>query len=238
MIVIPALDVRDGQCIVSPASAAAPNTSVAGNIFSIARNWASAGFQRLHIRDVNAVEGNGSNEQLMDELVRQADCDIQVAGDIQTTEQVQRFVDCGVLRVVVGHRAIEEPDWLAHVSGLFPGLVVVSTRVHERRVVTRGWVRNLPLDILDVVEELGGLPLGGLLVSTAQADAARSAADLALLEDVAEICEFPLLARGGISGMNDLRALEHRGISAVLLGEPLYSGALDSRAVAQEFGQN
>src|SRR4029079_12859641 len=112
-------------------------------------------------------------------------------------------------------------DWLAGASELYPGLLIVATDVRERRVVTRGWVRTLPLDILDIVEKLSGLPLGVLLVS-ATPDNSRSGADLSLLEDVAEACDFPVIAAGGISTMNDLRALEHRGVSAGLFGGLLY----------------
>jgi phosphoribosylformimino-5-aminoimidazole carboxamide ribotide isomerase len=83
---------------------------------------------------------------------------------------------------------------------------------------------------------LNCLPLGGLLVSPGAGDAGRGF-DLSLLEDIAEASEFPLIADGGISTMNDLRALEHRGVSAVLLGGALYSGELDARHVAMEFGE-
>jgi phosphoribosylformimino-5-aminoimidazole carboxamide ribotide isomerase len=108
--------------------------------------------------------------------------------------------------------------------------------VRERRVVTRGWVRSLPLDIFDLLDSLGGLPLGGVLLSAPALNEHRTGVDLALLEEVAESCDFPLLAAGGVSTMNDLRALEHRGVAAAVLGGTLYTGELDARAVAQEFG--
>jgi len=138
--------------------------------------------------------------------------------------------------VVVGLRAIEEPQWLASIAESYPGHVVVGTAVRERRVVTRGWVRSLPLDIFDLLDAIAGLPLGGLLLAAPTADGQRGAVDLALLEDVAESCEFPVMAAGGVSTMNDLRALEHRGVAAVVLGAAIYTGELDPRSVAQEFG--
>jgi phosphoribosylformimino-5-aminoimidazole carboxamide ribotide isomerase len=93
----------------------------------------------------------------------------------------------------------------------------------------------LPLDILDLVDDLVGVPLGGLLVASTHLDGQHTNADLALLEDVVEACEFPIMSAGGVSAMDDLRALEHRGVAAAVLGSVLYSGALDPRAVAQEF---
>jgi phosphoribosylformimino-5-aminoimidazole carboxamide ribonucleotide (ProFAR) isomerase len=93
----------------------------------------------------------------------------------------------------------------------------------------------MSVDIFDVVQELAGLPLGGVLISVANGAGSLTSVDLSLLEDIAEECDFPVLTVGGVATMNDLRALEHRGVSAVVLGSVLYSGALDARAVAQEF---
>src|SRR5262249_16190364 len=120
---------------------------------------------------------------------------------------------------------------------LFPGMLIVATDVRERRVVTRGWVRSLPLDILDVASELNGLPLGGLLVSTAPGEASRSGSDLALIEDLVEACDFAVIGAGGVSSMSDLRALEHRGVSAVIVGDALYTGAIDAHNASMEFDE-
>jgi phosphoribosylformimino-5-aminoimidazole carboxamide ribotide isomerase len=136
---------------------------------------------------------------------------------------------------VVGPRWLDEPEWLVSTAETFPGLIIVATNVRERRVVTRGWVRSLPMAVLDVVADLSGLPLGGLLVSSA--DGYRDGADLALIEDIAEASPVPVIVDGGVQTMSDLRALEHRGVSAVLLSEQLYRGDLDARSVAMEFGE-
>jgi phosphoribosylformimino-5-aminoimidazole carboxamide ribotide isomerase len=235
VITIPTIELRNGACVVSAATAAADPELSALNPVGRARAWATAGFPRVHIADLDALNGCGTNALLIDEIVRDGAISIQAAVGAQSTEAVDRLFDAGALRVVLDGRAIEDPNWVAGLAESYPGSVVVATDVRERRVVTRGWVRNLPLDIFDVIEDLEGLPLGGLLVSVTHGDGNSSAADLSLLEDIAEACEFPVLTSGGVATMNDLRALEHRGVSAVVLGNVLYSGALDARAVAQEF---
>ena len=235
MITIPTISLRGGAC-VSPGAAdvSDPNLPL-GSPVGLARAWAAAGFPQIHVADLDALGGSGTNATLIDEIVRDGGIGIQAASGAQTTDAVDRLFDAGAARVVLDVAAIEEPAWLATMADAYPGSVVVATDVRERRVVTRGWVRNLPVNIFDVVEELEGMPLGGLLISVVHGSGSSTSADLSLLEDIAETCDFPVLTVGGVMTMNDLRALEHRGVSAVVLGGVLYSGALDARAVAQEF---
>ena len=235
MITIPTIALRGGACVSPCGSDAGELNLPLGSAVGLARTWASAGFSELHVDDLDARAGSGMNDRLMDEIVRDGGIGIQAASGSHTTEDVDRLFDAGATRVVVDAAAIGEPAWLAAIADVYPQSVVVATDVRERRVVTRGWVRNMPVNIFDVVEELEGMPLGGLLISVAQGNGSPTAADLSLLEDIAEACDFPVFTVGGVATMNDLRALEHRGVSAVVLGSVLYSGALDARAVAHEF---
>jgi phosphoribosylformimino-5-aminoimidazole carboxamide ribotide isomerase len=234
MITIPTIALRGGAC-VSPGAEASGSELPLGNAVGLARAWASAGFPQLHVADLDALGGSGANASLMDDIVRDGAIGIQAAYGAQTTDAVDRLFDAGAASVVLDVSAVEEPSWLATITEAYPGAVIVATDVRERRVVTRGWVRNLPVNIFDIIEELDGLPLGGLLVSVVHGCRSSTATDLSLLEDIAEACDFPVMSVGGVATMNDLRALEHRGVSAVVLGSVLYSGALDARAVAQEF---
>ena len=137
--------------------------------------------------------------------------------------------------MVVGTRAIEDPDWLREIAEANPGAIVLAADVRDRRVVTHGWTRELPRNILDLIDELSGVPLGGLLVTAVHREGQMAGTDLPLMEDVAEASEWPVLASGGISSMNDLRALEERGLAGAVLGMALYTGALDPRILAEEF---
>jgi phosphoribosylformimino-5-aminoimidazole carboxamide ribotide isomerase len=237
MIAIPTLDLRNGACVKpSGQNEGAPDLSVS-QPNGLARALASDGFRRLQIVDRDWEYGSGSSATALEDIVRDRAIEIQVGGGVQTLEQIERLADVGASRVVIGARALDDLEWLADSANLFPGLLIVSTDVRERRVVTRGWVHGMPVDILDLAEDLAGLPLAGLLVASVHVEGQQhTAADLALLEDVAEACEFPVIAAGGVATMDDLRALEHRGIAGAVLGTVLYSGALDPRAVAQEFG--
>jgi phosphoribosylformimino-5-aminoimidazole carboxamide ribotide isomerase len=181
------------------------------------------------------MTGGVANDSLVDEIVRDAALEVQVDDAAESADEIDRLISAGVARVVVGPRSLDEPEWLASTAELYPGMLIVATDVRERRVVTRGWVRSLPAAVLDVVADLSGVPLGGFLVSSAHADGSRTCADLALIEDIADACDVPVIVEGAVQKMSDLRALEHRGVSAVVLGDQLFRGDLDPRSIALEF---
>lgn len=235
MIVIPTIELRHGSSALANPATGVLDTEAASSPIALARCWAHAGFQRIHVVDTDAEAGVGSNARLIEDIIRDGSIEVLAGGGVESTDQIERLADAGAARIIVGSRGIAEPHWLASVAESFPGLIIVSTDVRERRVVTRGWVRSLPLDIFDVIDDLDGLPLGGMLLSAVGGTAHRSPSDLGLIEDVAEACDFPIIASGGVSTMSDLRALEHRGVFGAVLGSSLFDGELDAHAVAQEF---
>jgi len=237
MIVIPAVDVRDGACVQLVGGSYEHERVRLANAPAVAREWSDAGFKRLHVVDLDAATGSGSNLPIVEEILRDARIPVQVGGGVRSTEAVEQLFRAGADRVVVGTRALEDPEWLADLAGMYPGVIVVATDVRERRVVTRGWVRTLPHDILDVIEELNPLPLGGFLVTAVHVEGQMRGTDLALMEDVAETANAPVIASGGITTMAELRALDHRGLAGAVIGMALYTGALDARSVAQEFSE-
>ena len=237
MIAIPAVDLRDGACVQLVGGSFSQEKVRLENPVEVARSWEHFGFHRLHVVDLDAATGRGSNLAIVRSLLSDIGVPIHVGGGIRTGEQVEELLDAGASRVVVGTRAIEEPEWLAELSARHPGEIIVACDVRERRVTTRGWAHTLPLDILDVVEELNSLPLGGLLVTAVHREGQMQGTDLPLMEDVAESSNFPVFASGGVATMQDLRALEHRGLAGVVIGMALYTGALDPVVVAGEFSE-
>ena len=147
------------------------------------------------------------------------------------------LLDQGAEWVVVGTRAVEDPDWLAKVADLAPGRIIVAADVRERLVVTNGWSVGTQREILDLVSEFDGLPLAGLLVTAVHREGSMDGPDLALMEDLADRSAWPVIASGGIGSMNDLRNLEERGMAAAVLGMALYTDTLDARVVAEEFAE-
>src|ERR1035437_2413365 len=143
MLAIPAIDLREG-CVVQLIGGDFDKEKVRlGDPRDIARRWTGYGFQRLHVVDLDAPPGRGTNRAIVRDLLADAATPVQVGGGIRTTEEVESLFSDGAERVVVGTRAIDEPDWLREIAEANPGAIVLAADVRDRRVVTHGWTREL-----------------------------------------------------------------------------------------------
>ena len=237
MIAIPAIDLRGGACVQLVGGSYEQERVRLDDPASVARDLSAHGFRRLHLVDLDAATGRGSNAELIRDMLADRTLEMQVGGGIRSGETIERLLAEGARNIIVGTRALEEMEWLAEMTSLFPGELIVAADVRERRIVTRGWARTLPRDILDAVAELNDLPLAGILVTAVHREGQLGGTDLPLMEDVAELSEAPVIAAGGVASMNDLRALADRGIAATVIGMALYTGTLDPRLVAEEFAE-
>jgi phosphoribosylformimino-5-aminoimidazole carboxamide ribotide isomerase len=235
MIAIPAIDLREGACVQLVGGSYAHEAVRLDNPIEVARGWMRSGFQRMHVVDLDAATGRGDNAAIVRDMLEDIPASIQVGGGIRSGDTIERLLQEGASWIVLGTRALEEPEWLAGTASSFPGQLIVAADVRERQVVTRGWARTLSRSVLDVIEQLNDIPLGGVLVTAVHREGQLAGTDLFLMEDVAELSVHPVIASGGISSVGDLRELADRGIAAAVIGMALYTGALDARSVAEEF---
>lgn len=235
MIAIPAVDLRDGACVQLVGGSYRQERVRLEDPIEVARAWERSGFSRLHVVDLDAATGRGSNLGLVRSLISDVSIPVQVGGGVRSASVLEELLDLGATQVIVGTRAIEEMDWLAGLASRHPGEIIVACDVRGRRVATRGWARTLPLDVLDAVEELNSMPLGALLVTAVHREGQMQGTDLALMEDVVETSHVPVFAAGGVASLEDLRALAYRGVAGAVIGMALYTGALDPITVAREF---
>jgi len=235
MIAIPAVDLRGGHCVQLVGGDYADERVRLDDPAGVAREWVRTGFTRLHVVDLDAATGRGANTLHIREILREASVPVQVGGGIRDDTQIERLLDDGATWVVVGTRAIEDEDWRTEMALRFPDRLIVAADVRERKVVTRGWAETSRLDVVDLLETMQGLPLAGVLVTAVHKEGQMAGTDLPLMEEVAEASAWPVLASGGVSTIDDLRALEHRGLTAAVLGMALYTGTLDAYRTAEEF---
>ena len=238
MLVIPAVDLREGACVQLVGGEYDAERVRLDDPLAVAREWARLGFRRLHVVDLDAATGRGSNTAVVDEILRHGGMEsVQVGGGVRDEDAIDRLLGAGASAVVVGTRGVEDPDWLAELAERYPGEIILAADVRERRVVTRGWAHTLPRDIIDLVEEVGALPLAAIMVTAVHREGQMQGTDLPLMEDVVDAAHVPVFASGGVANLQDLRALDDRGIAGVIVGMALYTGAIDPRAALDEFGE-
>lgn len=235
MIAIPAVDLRDGACVQLVGGEYTNEKVRLANPPAVARDWIEKGFNRLHVVDLDAATGRGNNSKIVKEILREAAVPVQVGGGIRNEDQIERLLDDGASYVVVGTRAVEDESWLEEMAARFPHQLIVAADVRERKIVTRGWTRTLPKNVVHFAEEISAFPLAGILVTAVHKEGQLEGTDLPLMEDVAEASAWPVLASGGVSSLDDMRALDHRGMAGAVLGMALYTGAIDPRHLVQEF---
>lgn len=235
MLAIPALDLRDRHCVQLVGGDYNAESVRLDDPVAVARRWAAAGFTRLHIVDLDAATGRGDNRELVRELLRDVTLPMQVGGGVRDDDAVSALFDDGADQVIVGTRGIEDPAWLAEQAELFPGRIILAADVRDRQIVSKGWSKRTKLRLADLLAELEGVSLAGLLVTAVHKEGKMEGTDLPLIEEAVGLSAWPVIASGGIGSLQDLRNLEDRGVSAVVLGMALYTDAIDARVVAEEF---
>lgn len=237
MIAIPAVDLRDGACVQLVGGSYAREPVRLPDPVAAARRWVAMGFRRLHVVDLDAATGRGSNAEVAEAILRATagSAEVQVGGGVRDEVAIARWLDAGVHGVVVGTRALEDGGWLAEVAARHPGRILVAADVRRRRLAVHGWRRTLDRDPIAAVRALDPLPLAGLLVTAVHREGRLGGTDLPLMRAVASATRHPVIASGGITTLADLRALEGCGIAGAVIGMAFYTGALDPRAALLEF---
>jgi phosphoribosylformimino-5-aminoimidazole carboxamide ribotide isomerase len=237
MIAIPAVDLRAGACVQLVGGSYDAERVRIPDPVRVARQWAAAGFRRLHVVDLDAATGAGSNDTVIDTILAGVDVAVQAGGGVRSTERLDRLLDRGAARVIVGTRALEDREWLADQTGRHPGRLIIAADVRGRSISVAGWSRSLPIDVIDLLRDLKDLPLAAVLVTAIDVEGRMAGPDLGLAADVVNAASVSVIASGGITTIDDLRALQQLGVTSAVVGMALYTGALDARAVAEEFAE-
>lgn len=235
MIVIPAIDIRDGRCVQAASSRQRAAGLRSDDPTEVALHWERAGFHRLHVMDLDGEPRAGAERESVRELLEDVAIECAVGGDVRSGDQVEQLLHDGASFVILGRRALEEPEWLDGTAAAFPGRLIVAMRVTGRQLESRG--RTRLRSTLAVIDEFADLPLASLLLAPSHDGASLGDEELHVLEDAAEGSTHPLIVAGGVRSLRDLRALEERGIAGVILSSALYDGSLDPRVVTEEFAE-
>ena len=236
MIVMPAIDLRDGACVQLVGGSYDDERVRLPDPVAAARRWIDAGFRSVHVVDLDAATGRGSNAATISRLLADgASVAWQVGGGVRAAERIDALLAAGATRVVVGTRALESFTWLAEQAERWPGRLVLAIAGRDGRAATHGWTRTLP-DAPEALLREAALPLAGVLVTAIDVEGRQAGCDLKLIDRVRSATDLPVIASGGVSGWRDLEALDAQGVWAAVIGMALYTHTLDARRVAERYG--
>jgi phosphoribosylformimino-5-aminoimidazole carboxamide ribotide isomerase len=236
MIAMPAIDLREGACVQLVGGSYDAERVRLDDPAAVARSWRELGFRHLHVVDLDAATGRGANDAVIEQVLRESAGGVQIGGGVRSDARVDTLLSQGAARVVAGTRALEDRAWLDGAARAADGRLVVAVDVKQGLPVVRGWSTSVPRRVRDVIAELNALPLAAVLVTAVDGEGRLRGPDLALVEEVLATTTHRVIAAGGITSLDDLRALDALGAWAAVIGMALYTGDLDAARCAEEFG--
>lgn len=226
LVLLPAVDVREGQA-VRLIQGELKNQTGYGSPLEAALDFQSAGAEWIHLVDLDAAFGTGSNHELLAQVIGKLDIKVELSGGIRNEETLKRALATGCERINLGTAALEDPDWTATVISRFGDQIAVGLDVRGHTLAARGWTR----DGGDLFETLSRLDRDGCaryVVTDVNKDGTLQGPNLKLLREVCDATDRPIIASGGVSTLEDLqtlRALTEIGVEGAIVGKALYAGA-------------
>lgn len=236
MIAVPAVDLKDGRCVQLVGGRPDDERLSLPDPEGVTRRWFEIGFRHLHLVDLDAALGRGDNGDLLRRILDGADASVQVGGGIRSRSDVDALLDAGADRVVVGTRAVRDPDWLERTSEEQPDRLVVAADVRNGEVLVKGWTEGSGLAIEALLERLAPLPLAGVLCTDVGREGRLEGVERTSVREVVEGTDHRVWVSGGIRSFDELAFLDEIGAAGAVLGTALYTGALDAKSVAKEYG--
>lgn len=237
MIVIPAIDVKDGRCVRLRQGDMTQETTYAQDPAAMARHWESLGAQRLHVVDLNgAVNGKPDNMQHVCAIVDAVSIPIHVGGGIRSLAVMQDYFSRGVSRVVLGTAALENTAFLADACERFPDKIFVGVDVKHGKVALHGWTDLSESTAEHVLASLKAYPVAGVIFTEISRDGMLEGPNVPALRHAVQVSPVPLIASGGVTRVEDIRAIKQLGqkVVGVIVGKALYEGTLDLPAALAE----
>lgn len=236
MIVYAAIDLRGGRVVQLVGGIPEDERVSLPDPAAVAADWIRAGFTALHVVDLDAALGSGSNAAAVAAIIETAGAvNVQVGGGVRTTGRVQELLEAGAGTVVVGTRGVTDRAWLEEIVTRWPDRIVLAADVRGDDVVVRGWTAAAGITVDELLDGIADLPLAGVLVTDVAREGRMGGADTLRFRQLAGRSPHPVLASGGIAGAADLAALSRTGVAGAIVGMALYTGALDAAAVAKEY---
>jgi phosphoribosylformimino-5-aminoimidazole carboxamide ribotide isomerase len=233
MILFPAVDIKDGQCVRLAQGREDAVTVFSPDPVAQARHWADLGSSWLHVIDLDgAFSGQPRNAELVRRICSEVSIPVQLGGGIRDAATARAYIQAGVRRLIIGTIALTEPEVFAAICREFPGRVGVSLDAVDGRLKTKGWVEDAGLTIFDGLPRRAADGAAFIIYTDISRDGMQTGVNLKALEALCEATRLPVIAAGGVHTLDDLKALApltKKGLEGAISGRAIYTGTLDVR---------
>jgi phosphoribosylformimino-5-aminoimidazole carboxamide ribotide isomerase len=238
MLLIPAIDLKDGRCVRLRQGDLQDATVFSEDPGAMASHWVDQGARRLHLVDLNgAVAGRPKNEGAIREIIAAVGdrIPIQLGGGVRDLDTIERYLDDGLEWIIIGTAAVKNPGFLHDACGAFPGQIIVGLDARDGKVATDGWSKLTGHDVIDLARKFEDIGVEAIIYTDIGRDGMMQGVNVEATVRLAQSVRIPVIASGGVTNLADVEALcavESEGVSGAILGRALYEGAL-SLAEAQ-----
>jgi phosphoribosylformimino-5-aminoimidazole carboxamide ribotide isomerase len=230
LILYPAIDLKDGQCVRVIRGDLEQATVFNADPADQARIWSEAGFHWLHVVDLNgAVEGKAANAPAVEAILQAVSVPVQLGGGIRSLPDIERWIEAGVSRVILGTVAVREPEVVREAARLWPEQIAVSVDVRAGKVAVQGWTEDSDLDAITVARRFEDVGVSALIITDIDRDGTTMGFDVEAFGAIADCVAIPVIAAGGLASVDDIVRLKARKgtpIAGAVLGRALYNGAI------------
>ena len=246
MIIIPAVDIKDGNAVRLKQGKAEEKTIYDADPVHAAQRWAQFNIKRIHIVDLDgAFDGVPKNRKLVLAILKAMQVgvhgrklEVEIGGGLRSLEIVAEYLEGGAARCVIGTKALEDRAFLTALAKKYPGRIDVGIDAKDGKVVTKGWVSQSETLATDLVKSLSDLPLGEIIYTDIDRDGMLQGPNLKQLEQMKKASPFPLIASGGVTTIQNVRDCARMGCYGAIVGKAFYDGALDVKAAMEAAGDN
>lgn len=229
MILYPAIDLKDGQCVRLLRGEMEAATVFGDDPAAQAAAFEAAGAKWLHLVDLNgAFAGRPVNRAAVEAILASVSVPVQLGGGIRDMATARGWIEAGIARVILGTAAVEDPDFVRAAAAAFPGKVAVGLDARNGKVATRGWAETTDTNAVDLAKAFEDAGVAAIIYTDIERDGAMAGPNVSATQDLARAVSIPVIASGGVSSLADLEALRDTGIIAgAISGRALYDGAID-----------
>ena len=236
MLLIPAIDLKDGHCVRLKQGDMDQSTVFSDDPAAMARNWVDKGARRVHLVDLNgAFAGKPKNEQAIRAILKEigSEVDVQLGGGIRDLDTIERYLDAGLRYVIIGTAAVKNPGFLQDACTAFGGHIIVGLDAKDGKVATDGWSKLTGHEVVDLGKKFEDYGVESIVYTDIGRDGMLSGINIDATVKLAQSLSIPVIASGGLSNLDDIRklcAVEDEGVEGVICGRSIYSGDLDFEA--------